>query len=213
MRTDSILVIVWVAIGLAASFAFIYLALNFFKKQEHTAGKFSQRVMCFLLDMFSLNVLAFVIGGIVLIKAGNVSETVTNYVLLVQKETWVRFWYDFRYVQMLLVVLYAVYSTICESLNIRGTLGRIQSDLVIAPIVEQKSLSIISVILRNALKFAFIIPALYLGGLKGLIGLMIFFYVIFRLSKSGKLLHDYLGGTKVMIKETELKKVKAVPVS
>ena len=152
MRTSSILTIVWVIIGLAASFAFVYLALNFFKKQEHTAGRFSQRLMCFLLDMFSLNALAFIIGGIFLVKSGNVSETVTDYVLLVQKETGTRFWYDFGYVQMLLVGVYAIYSTICESLNVRGTLGRLRSDLIIMSSEEGKPLSVVSIVLRNSLK-------------------------------------------------------------
>lgn len=211
MRTSSILVIVWVIIAIAASFAFIYLALNFFKKQEYTAGKLSQRLMCFLLDMFSLNVLTFVIGIIVLIKMGNVSETVTDYILTVQKETGSRFWYDFGYLQMILTGIYAVYSTVCESLNIRGTLGRIRSDLAVVSSTGE-TLSIGAVILRNILKFAFIIPALYFGGLKGLIILLIFFYVVYRLSKSGKLLHDYLGKSKVVLVEEELKEIKAVPI-
>lgn len=212
MRTSSILVIVWVIIAIAASFAFVYLALNFFKKQEHAAGKLSQRLMCFLLDMFSLNTLTFIIGIIVLIKMGNVSETVTDYILTVRKETGSRFWYDFRYVQMLLVGIYAVYSTICESLNIRGTLGRVRSNLAVVSSTGE-TLSIGAVILRNIVKFAFIIAALYLGGLKGLILLLVFFYTVYRLSKSGKLLHDYLVKSKVVLTKEELKEIKAVPVA
>ena len=205
--TPTIVLLLWIGIGIATSFVFIYLALNFFKKQDLVTAKFSHRLMSFLLDMFSLNVIVFTIGMLVLYQMGNVKETVTNYVLLVQQEGGGRFWYDFRYLQMILIVIHGIYSAIAESLKWHGTLGRVKSDLNVIT-EEGTALSPINSILRNLFKTTTIALALLFFGLKGLIVLMLIYYTIYRLSASGKLLHDYLSKSKVIIVEEELKTVK-----
>lgn len=211
MNTNTIVLFLWIGIGIAMSFAFVYLALNFFKKQDFIVAKFSQRLMSFLLDMFSLNVITFAVGMIILAQMGNVKEIVTNYVLLVQEQGGGRFWYDLRYIQMILILIHGVYSAIAESLKWKGTLGRVRSDLNVIT-EEGTPLSPLNSILRNLLKTTTIALSLLFFGLKGLIVLMIIYYAIYRLSSSGKLLHDYLAKSKVIIVEEELKEIKEVSI-
>lgn len=211
IQTPTIVLLLWIAIGIAASFVFIYLATNFFKKQDFVAAKFSHRLMSFLLDMFSLNVLACVIGIILYAQTGDIKKVATDYVLLVQEQGGGRFWYDIRYIQLILVLVLGVYSMVAESLQWRGTLGRVRSDLNVVT-EEGNTLNPINSILRNLLKTAPIAIVLINFGFMGLVGLMLIYFTIYKLSASGKLLHDYLGKSKVIIVEEELKEVKDVPV-
>lgn len=205
VQTPTIVLLLWIAIGIAASFVFIYLAINFFKKQDFVAAKFSHRLMSFLLDMFSLNVLACVIGVILFAQTGDIKKVATDYVLLVQEEGGIRFWYDMRYLQMILVLVLGVYSMVAESLW-NGTLGRVRSDLNVVT-EEGNTLNPINSILRNLLKTAPIAIILLYFGFMGLVGLMLIYFTIYKLSASGKLLHDYLAKSKVIIVEEELKEV------
>lgn len=205
VQTPTIVLLLWIAIGIAASFVFIYLAINFFKKQDFVTAKFSHRLMSFLLDMFSLNVLACLIGVILFAQTGDIKKVATDYVLLVQEEGGIRFWYDMRYLQMILVLVLGVYSMVADSLW-NGTLGRVRSDLNVVT-EEGNTLNPINSILRNLLKTAPIAITLLYFGFMGLVGLMLIYFTIYKLSASGKLLHDYLAKSKVIIVEEELKEV------
>ncbi|MCP4520133.1 MAG: RDD family protein [Cytophagales bacterium] len=205
----SLLMTLWIAIGACVSFVVVYLALNFFQKQDFITAKLSQRLLAFILDMLSLNAIVLVLFLVFIIREEDPRTTVTNYVLLVQEQTSIRFWYDFRYVQTWVIVAYGLYSIIGEWLY-QGTLGRIRMDLRVssAKYEENTKVSLSNIIIRNVIKTVSLGLVLLYFGLFGWFVLLAAYYIVYKIGLYGRLPHDYLAQTRIIREDEEKVPVK-----